>query len=225
MTSSVWSRVYTWSRVCDVECAISRVLCRVCDVTSSVCCRVCDVECVMSSVWCRVLWCRVWDVDVKSRVGWKGRGRVSLNLFKPLKALIVKFLEIASVNCLVRVFTCPVSRFLSHISCVASPVSHLLSHISCLTSHVSRLLYQISCLTFCVSRLLSHDSGLLSPFSCLKSPVSRLLTHVSCLTSPVSHSKCSAITLKFVEQKQTNWTNSIIRPRCQSPSLSSNLCV
>ena len=30
--------------------------------------------------------------------GGEGRGQVLLNFFKPLKALIVKFLEIASVN-------------------------------------------------------------------------------------------------------------------------------
>ena len=61
---------------------------------SSVWCRVCDVKCVMSS-----LWCRFSDVECEISMsnllwgggGGYGRGRVSLNCFKPLKAFIVKF--------------------------------------------------------------------------------------------------------------------------------------
>ena len=50
----------------------------------------CDVEFVMSSVRCR------YQISGGVGVGWgKGRGQVSLNFFK---ALMVKFLEIASVN-------------------------------------------------------------------------------------------------------------------------------
>ena len=81
---------------------------------------------------------------------------------------------VAIVSCL----TSPVSRPLSHISCLTcpvscflSPVSRLLSHVSCLMSPVSRLLYPVSC-------ILSH-------VSCLTSPFSRLLSHIPCLRCPV----------------------------------------
>ena len=51
----------------------------------------CDIKFVMSSVRCRC--------QISGGVGvGKGRGQVSLNFFEPLKALIIKFWEIASVN-------------------------------------------------------------------------------------------------------------------------------
>ena len=61
---------------------------------SSLCCRVCDVKFVMSSVRCR---CHI-SGGVGVGGGGEGRGQVLLNLFKPLKELMVKFLEISSVN-------------------------------------------------------------------------------------------------------------------------------
>ena len=89
----------------------------------------------------------------------------------------------------------PVSRLLSHISCLTfhvsclmSPVSHILAHVSCLTSPFFRLLHPVSCLMFHVSRILSlvscltfSISCLTSPISCLTSPISCLLTHFSCI--------------------------------------------
>ena len=62
----------------------------------------CDVECVMSHVEfvisrvrCR---CQI-SGGVLVGGGGVGQGRVSLNFSKLLKVLIIKFLEIASVNC------------------------------------------------------------------------------------------------------------------------------
>ena len=52
----------------------------------------CDVECVMSSVRCG---CQI----ISGGMVWgEVRGQVSLIFFKPLKALIIIFLKIASVK-------------------------------------------------------------------------------------------------------------------------------
>ena len=152
-----------------------------------------------------------------------------LSLAPPRHILVGKISAIIKLrhthNCLTK-WTCllsSISRLWSHISC-------LMSHVSCLTSHVSRLSH-VSGVTSPVSSLMSHVSRLLSSVSCLLSHVSCHMSHVSHLLSHFSrllfHVTCPElcpIMLNCFRQNQTICTCSIIRSRCQSPSLSSNLC-
>ena len=130
----------------------------------------------------------------------------------------------------------PVSRLLSHISCLPSPVSRLLSYVSCLMSTVSRFL-----LTSPVSCLLSHVSCLTSPshFYRLTSPVypKPLLSHVSCLTSHASclqthvscliAQHCGQLCQFNLFQTKTNYmyhsTSNITPSQCQSPTIISSI--
>ena len=111
-----------WCWVCDVECVMTSVwwpVCRAGQIGTFTSWRLCVPN--TKAFWWHKIWKHAttenntiakdavgWlcDVDVKSLVGWgwgeegggEGTGWVSLIFFKLLKALIVKFLEIASVN-------------------------------------------------------------------------------------------------------------------------------